>query len=304
LRTLLPHQNERSILSKKQYYHMKHKITRHSLAITSGILTFSCSSQAAILANFTDGTGTTLPDQYAGVAGSGWLGAWGTNNGPTVAVSNTSPVNSGGNYLNVTSSVANDTAVGRRFDGTSAGVDITVPVTFTFDLRVDTLTGFDTVNDYLSAHANSSAAGTNYNVSSNSSYIIRAYGASPSAGKNANEWLFYNGAGDGGSFSAANFQNSGMTVGAGTTYSFTVTNDPATKKYSVSIFDGTNTVSSSNLGWRSSSASNGIAFNNRASAVTDVESYSIDNISIVPEPGTVTLVGLAGLAVLRRRRVG
>lgn len=272
-----------------------------TLVISSALLA-SLPSQAAIVANFTDGSGTSLPDQYAGAAGSGWLGAWGTNNGPTVTVANASPINGGGNYLNVTSSVTNDTAVGRRFDGSSGGVDTTLPVTFTFALRLNTLTGWDSANDYVSVHANSAAAGTNFNVSNNSSFIIRGYGASPATGKNANQWLLYDGAGDGGGFLPANFQNSGMTIAAGTTYIFTVTNNPATKKYSVSISDGTTTVSASNLGWRANTASNGIAFNNRVSGGTDAISYSIDNISIIPEPSAVTLLGLAGLALLRRRR--
>lgn len=273
-----------------------------TLVISSALLA-SLPSQAAIVANFTDGSGTSLPDQYAGAAGSGWLGAWGTNNGPTVTVANASPINSGGNYMNVTSSVTNDTAVGRRFDGSSGGVNTTLPVTFTFALRLDTLTGWDNSNDYVSVHANSTAAGTNFNVSNNSSFIIRGYGASPAPGKNANQWLFYDGAGDAGGFLPANFVNSGMTIAAGTTYVFTVTNNPATKEYDVSIFDGTTTVSANNLGWRANTASNGIAFNNRVSSGTDVISYSVDNISIVPEPSAVTLLGLAGLAMLHRRRI-
>lgn len=279
-----------------------------SLVLSSAFLAAGLPSHAAIVANFTDGTGTSLPDQYAGAAGSGWLGAWGTTANPaapTIAIANASPVNGGGNYLTVASSNNNDNAFGRRFDGSATGVNITLPVTITFDIRIDTLTGWNSSTDYITLHASNAAAGTNYNVSANSSFIIRGYGASPLTGKNANEWLFYNGAATGaGGLDVTRFQNSGMTIATGTTYSFTVTNDPATKTYSVSIFDGTTTVSSSNLGWRASTASNGIAFNQRVNLGTDVIGYSLDNISIVPEPGSITLFGLAGLALLRRRRVG
>lgn len=281
--------------SSRLYIHMKNT----SMLVSSALFAAAMSSNAAIIANFTDGAGTTMPDQYAGVAGSGWLGAWGTNNSPTVAVASATPVNGGGNYLNVTTSITNDAAVGRRFDGTATGANIALPVTFTFDLRINTLSGWDSTNDYISVHSNTSLS--TYNVGTDSTFFIRALGASPATGINANQWLFYNGAANG-TYSAANFQSSGMAITEGTTYTFNITNDPVAKKYSVSIFDGTSTVSASDLGWRSSTASNSIAFNQKVSAGTDVIGYSIDNISIIPESATTMLLGLAGLAMLRRRR--
>jgi hypothetical protein len=261
------------------------------------LLAASNFTQADVLAEFSDGNTLLTPDQYPGGAGSGWLAGWGvTANGgptPTASVIADTPVNSGGNYLSVSSSFNNDNAIGRRFaSGLGTSVDLTLPTTITFDLRIDTLTGWDNVNDYITVHGNAAAAGTNFNVSNNSSYIIRAYGASPSAGKNANEWLFYSGAGDGGSFSAANFQNSGMTITAGKTYTFTITSDQATKKYTASIFDGTSTVTTASaLGWRAAAASNSVAINRKVNVGTDVIAYSLDNLTVqanvVAQPNVV-----------------
>lgn len=266
--------------------------------------------QAAVVANFTGGNGTASADQYAGIAGNGWTSAWQSAvtspvSTPTATVINTTPINSGGNYLSVTTNGTTDGAIGRAFDGTglNGGVDTTLPTTFSFDLRIDTLTGWDNANDYITVHAQSSA-GT-YNVSNLSTFFIRAHGASPLTGKNANEWLLYSGAGDGGAFSAANYVNSGMTIGVGTTYRFNITSYHATEKYDVSIFNGTTTVNRTGLGWRAD-ASSGIqtklAFNNKESAVSDAFTYSIDNISIIPEPSAALLGALGMLALLRRRR--
>lgn len=280
--------------------------TQKRKLIASITLALSCAatlSQAQIVANFTDGTGTSSVDQYNGIAGSGWATPWGTTDqilpNLSPAVINSSPVNGGGNYLSVTTTTLNDNALGRQFDGLTPSL---TSVSYSFDLRIDSLVGWDAANDYLTVHANNSL--TTYNVSSASSFIIRAFGASPAAGKNANEWLFYNGASNGGGYSAANFINSGMAVTAGTTYSFTIINDPTTKKYSVSIFDGVNTVSGSDLGWRASTASSALAFNHKVNTAGDSLTYSLDNIVIqaVPEPTSISLALLSGLSLIALQR--
>ena len=262
------------------------------------LLLFAASSlsRADIVAEFTDGNTLLTPDQYPGGAGSGWLAGWVATANPAAPVASViadTPVNSGGNYLSVSSSNANDNAIGRRFaSGTGTSVDLTLPTTITFDLRIDTLTGWDNANDYITVHGNTAAAGTNFNVSSNSAFIIRAYALSPSTGLNGGEWLFYNGASNGGAFGVANFQNSGMTITAGTTYKFTITNDPVAKTYTASIFDGTTTVSTASaLGWRSAAASNSIAINQKVNVGTDAIAYSLDNLTVqanvAAQPDTV-----------------
>jgi len=282
------------------------KIIHQSLLLSTALIGIVGQGHAAILANFTGGNGTSLVDQYQGIAGAGWDAGWGTSGVtvPTATVANGSPINGSGNYLNVTYSATTDGALGRDFTGTGGlGVDIAQPVTFTLDLRVNTLTGFNSNTDYLSVHATNNNDGASmFNVSGLSSFIIRAYGASPSVGENANEWLLYNGASDGATFNTDNFVNSGMALASGTTYQFIITSDPTTKKYSGSINNGTTSVNWSNLGWRSVAASDKLGFNERVSAGSDLISYSLDNISIVPEPGSLALLGMAALPVLLRRR--
>ncbi len=264
--------------------------------VALALLAISSMSHADITAEFIDGNTSLTPDQYPGGVGAGWLAGWTTTANPAApvaSVENTLPINSSGNYLGVSSSNNNDNAIGRRFaSGLGTSVDVTAPVTITLDLRVDALTGWDSTNDYITVHGNTTAAGVNYNVSGNSSFIIRGYASSPSGGVNGGEWLFYNGAGNGGGFNVANFQNSGMAITAGKTYRFTITTDPTNKKYTASIFDGTNTVTTTTpMGWRSAAASTSIAFNQKVNAGTDSIAYSIDNLTvaanIAAQPDTV-----------------
>jgi hypothetical protein len=273
-------------------------------ALSLGTAGFS--NAATVSAGFDGGNGTVSPDQYAGTSGAGWDTAWGATGAtaPTGTVTNASPVNGGGNYLSVSTSFNSDNAIGREFDNTGASGGFTTGIetlTLTFDVRIDTLTGWNSASDYLTLHAANSTGGT-YNVSAASSFIIRAFGASPAAGKNANEWLLYSGTSDGGGYSAANFVNSGMALTSGSTYTFSITNDPIAKKYSGSIFNGTTTVTWSNLGWRATTASDRFAINSRVNVGTDVLAYSLDNLTIVPEPTASSLALLTGLALLTRRR--
>lgn len=276
------------------------------IVVVVSIASISPSARAAVVATFTDGSGTSSADQFQGIAGDGWTSAWGSpaGNVPTTSVTSASPINGSGNYLSVNPNGAGDGAIGRAFDGTglNGGVNATLPVTISFDLRIDALGGWGANGDYITIH---SSTGTGaYNVSGASSFIIRGYGASPATGKNGNEWLLYSGAGDGGTFAASNFVNSGMTIAPNTTYHFTVTSNPTMETYGVTISNGTTSVSSADLGWRANAGTGlqtNLAFNHRESSTADTFGYSIDNISIVPEPSTVLLGGLGMLALLRRR---
>lgn len=295
--------------------------TPHRLALITAVSFAAASSAHAVLiADFVGGAGTAAPDQYAGIAGNGWTAAWrNSTNGSTnlaTAVANTNPINGGGNYLTVNPNGNSDQFFGRAFDGTgsSGGVDATGTVTYSFDLRIDSLAGFgDSSNDQFSFHVtNGSNTSNDYNVTNTSSFIIRAYGVTTGTAQ-AGKWAFYNGLGDAGGFNANNFVDSGMTLTANAIYHFTITSNAATEKYDISVSDGTTTVSQTNLGWRTdknfnagggNTLQNILAFGGREGTAAEDFAYSIDNISItaVPEPTTALLGSLGLIGLLRRRR--
>ncbi len=238
-----------------------------------------------ITAGFSDGAGTASVDQYQGVAGAGWAGAWSTSGTFTGAIATSAPLNSGGNYLQLAvGSTTADAAAGRSFVTTDefSGVSANKVVIEKFDIRLDSaLTNFTDVADYVTIAGNASAV----NSSGTTSFLIRAFGASPAAGKNAREWLFYNGGKDGGAYAPANWVNSGMTLAAGTVYTFTVELDPGALTYAVTVTDGITTKTVTGLGFRTSvgAVSNTLAFNGRKNATGDSLQLSVDNISIYPK---------------------
>jgi hypothetical protein len=250
----------------------------------AGLVLLSDAASARPLAGFTLGEGSDFVDQYPGIAGEGWQGSWGnTSSSPNLTVSQEFPIRDSGNYLKGISTFNSDHAIGRAFSNFGKpGVDISQPVTFHFDLRVDSLTGWDAATDYITVHANNNA--TTYNVSNASSFIIRAFGATPAAGVNANEWGIYRGTSNGAGYSAALFTNSGMPFAAGVTYTFNIVCDPATKTYSGSISNGTETVTWSDAGWRSGTASDRFAINYRVGTTGDAIATSLDNLRISNPP--------------------
>ena len=240
-------------------------------------------SAGLVTANFTDGAGTTSPDQYPGIAGSGWSGAWTTGalsaGGITAAIQTSPPLGAGGGHLRVAVASANsDCGIGRAFingNGTS-GVDGTKPVTFGFSVRLDSAnSGFTGSGEYLSIHNNTglvSASGT-------STWIIRVVGgASP-------QWQVYNGNRDGAAFSAARLVNSGMAAVPGTTYQFTVVADPVSRSYSTAISDGAGTVTLENMGFRTSATTVGDTFGTfgKKDLSADTLAYAIDSLNISGE---------------------
>ena len=142
-------------------------------------------SAGLVTAGFGDGAGTASVDQYPGIAGSGWSGAWTTGNLPsggiTADLQSTPPIGTGGNHLRMAVSSTNaDVGIGRAFvnsNGTS-GVDGTKTVTFKFDVRLDSAnSGFSSsTGDYLTIHNNTglvSASGTRHGSSASSAERAR-----------------------------------------------------------------------------------------------------------------------------------
>lgn len=236
-----------------------------------------------VTAGFTGGNGTAAADQYPGVAGSGWAGAWGTGNlpaaGVTAALQSSPQLGTGADSLRVAVvSTGADVGIGRAFLNTNGtlGVDGTKPVTFAFALRVDPATsGFTGSNDYITIQNNAGAVSS----SGSSTWIIRlSGGATP-------QWQTYNGTRDGAAFSAARMVNSGMAFTAGTTYFFTVVADPVARSYSTTISNGNATVTVPGMGFRTSASNVGDTFGIfcKKDAAGDALVFAFDTVRISGE---------------------
>lgn len=237
-----------------------------------------------VSANFDQGTGTSSVDQYPGIAGNGWSGAWTSGNlaagGVAASLQTVPPLGSGGNHLRVSlASTNSDAGIGRAFDNTNgtSGVDGTKPVTFEFNVRLEsTNTGFtSSANDYVTIHNNTglvSASGT-------ATWIIRVVGGT------SPQWQIYNGNRDGAAYSAARLVNSGMPAVPGTTYSFTIVANPQSRSYTTTISNGASNVTVAGMGFRTAASPLGDTFGTfgKKDSSADVLAYSIDSIAITGE---------------------
>jgi hypothetical protein len=314
-------------------------------AAAAAILVASVQAQTVI----DDFSGYALGDNLSTPlnAGTGWADQWRTasNNGtsPTVSgvVASASPLNSSGNYLDVSLSrgnAGNITTLYRQFSNSTLSLRTGVH-TISFFWRADSLTGFSAANDrfeFFNAH-NTGTGGedTSGLISSNnndnngnalttwSTYLFGVFGVDRGA-NNAGAGIFtaYNPAtaAIGEAFSgdryfdvgldpdgAGNGTGSGgtMAVVAGTTYAISVTVDPSIDKWNLSISNGTTTVSSTGLNfWGNPSfTGNYVSFLTRGDGAGENREFSIDSFQMVPEPSTVlALFGGLGMLALRRRR--
>ena len=272
---------------------------------------------AQIVANFTGGTGTTVVDAYAGTAGNGWLAGWGSTFS-AASLSTTSPLNGGGNYVSTLSAAGTsaDNLLFRQLNASTAaanGVSLSAPVRLKFDFRLDTSAlaagEFVTIN----MGGNSSPFS-----STNTAFAIRAYGSN-TGNATAGKWSFYNGTTTTNTASDNNWVSSSMDLVSGRVYSFTVDITPNASAaansgqigtYTVSIFDGTSTVSSTALNWRSNTATTVptiLNFHAKDNSATTSVGFSVDSISLAAVPEPASFAALSGLAILgfaasRRRR--
>lgn len=235
---------------------------------------------AAMASTFNDAEGTTSSDQYPGIGEDGWAGGWVENSSTdiTATVSSTSPLTPGaGNYLSIfngdtTTSGSNDTII-RQYTSAN-GVVLTEPHTITFDYRLDSpasqMTGSDAIVIFNST-------GTGADSSAANGYCLSAYYANGML-----QWRWQSGdkAGSG------TWINTGMAVVTGVVYHFTINLDPANKEYTVSIFDGTTTVTSAPLGYRTAAAAPAslsyLAFGSRDTTSGQTITQSLDNLTITP----------------------
>jgi len=278
---------------------------------------------AQIVANFSDGTGSSLPDQYVGAAGDGWARSWYSltssgNISISGALDDSKPLNDGGKYLQVTTSQTGgggsqqNTSLGRKYT-TYGSVDTSKAHIISFDLRIDSwaIGSTNPGSQFIGIYGNTTANMGN-NFTSTSSWMIRVF-AGASGNASAQTWAAYDGARDGSAYSTSNLQDigSGLTLQLGVTYSFTIINDPTTGSYKVTITDGETTVSTDGwLGYRTSNWGENYdddlwtVWHQQTLNINDGAKFSVDNISIaaVPEAGSLSLVGvvLVGSVCLKR----
>lgn len=218
---------------------------------------------------------------FPGTAGqNGWSDVWTYSGITTPVITSASPVNGGGNYLMFSQTSTGDSYLRRSYSGRLA---TTNDETIRCLVRADSLAGFTSINDYLTVTDGPNTAGGS---SSGSSFIIRAYGASPGGTMPAKKWALYNGGKNAGSYNAANWVDSGMAIATGKTYAFTIVLHPVSLTYDVTISDGTTSVTNTNLGFRDNGFSipNTLIFNARIGNATNILTASIDTITVSPKP--------------------
>jgi len=281
-----------------------------------------------VAAHFDGGGSSASPvvdvvDAYTGTSGDGWRSPW--KSGTSSAVSTYTVRASGdpdydeikpgesGAYLEVETDhnkSGSYAGVTRNYKAFEEGIDWTTEHIIEFTLRIDESQAdldadFTAQNDrYQIGEVNS----VRYNVDSNSRWMVACYGGTGSFvnAEDVGVWVFYDGDGLGSSMDAARNVESTVAVLSGGVYDFTITVDPDTKTYVGSVTDGTTEFTTGSLGWRKATDEIGgnLVFSTRSDSADDVRAFSLDEVLLIPEPGTLILlgIGLAMLAAMRRAR--
>lgn len=304
---------------------MKH--TPLTLAALAGLLALAVTPASAVVisddfSGYTANPGINLSNNPGG--GGPWLGNATTGFGPTGAgwligwrnasdnangstsgyvLNANPPVTGGGNYFSYTVNTAAGNTVAasslaRAYNATEVSAGGTAAFSTSFDFRADSVTG-GPVRFNLS---NSNSRTANYD--STATWVLSAYDG---------YWHVGDGPGN-------NFVSTGMALTVGVTYSITVHENPVTKEWSVSIFNGATSVSLTELAYRTANWTTG------GGSITDARwltfsasevisgasigasaTFSVDNIVIssIPEPSALALLlgtGVLGAALVRRRR--
>ena len=266
-----------------------------------------------IVANFDGGNGETSVDQYKGIAGDGWTSAWVESyhepeSALSAGVQNANPLNGGGNYLQTTLSATTGGWTNNMQGGVCrsyAVADDTAPATISMDIRLDSAVGWgdgaepdDPENERLDKVAIfGNTAGPIHGTSSSNTYSIHAEGVTGT-------WWIQNGSGWNDAY------DSGFAANFGDVYNIAIAARPGANGDGRGLFDVTITNLTSggshtalNNVWRNSGGVLGdtLCVTGRVSSDDEFVTYSVDNITIVPEPATMLLLGIGGFALLRKR---
>lgn len=279
---------------------MINRLSPLTFVLVSMLMVSRVASGAVLTLEFSGGGNSTTPvtntvDAWTGMTGSGWSSVWSsefrsTSANGAVAVENSAPIVAGdGNYLHVTYNKGTGEGQAARVSrqwNTSA-ISLTQPITMSFDLRTDT----QVAGNYQTFTIFGSSSATPF-TSGNDSWQL---------------------ASDGGGWYARN-QTSPTTstlvkiydtvtqgaITANSVWHFELTINPLTDTYGVVLTNlATNlTYSVSDLGLRNGADSSlsYINFISNVGSLATTNGFSIDNISVVPEPAVVTLLvmGLLG----------
>lgn len=251
--------------------------------------------------DFVDGNGAAFVDQYQGISGSGWTTGWvssfgGGTSAASASVTNTLPITSGGDYLHVTYDTAasgdRSARVSRQWDTSGASISLAAPINISFNFRSDTVIA-------------GAAQG----------FVIFGSSAATSSTGGNDSWKFTL---DGGGISVyndntltalASAAQAGTNV-AGTPLKFSLLIDPTANTYiaSVTRLDTNVTFTSGILTLRNGADASLSYLNFVALGGASMSGlgYSIDNITVVPEPSAFVYLGLAGLGamfLIFRRRI-
>ncbi len=271
------------------------------LAVLSlGFLLIPPAAQGAILTlEFANGNGTSLVDQYTGASGSGWNTAWtqsfgvNTTSGSAGVVNTTPLYTGGGNYLHVGfDTISGGTAsqrsarVSRQWD--TSAISLTQPIVLDFYFRSDTVAS-NTLQSFSLFGSSTATSGT----SLNDSWRIDINSTGINAFNNTT------------SVSLGTAAQTGVNV-ANTPFHFTLSLDPVADTYVVSVtrLDTNVTFTSGALAFRNG-ADASLAYLNFVSFGGASQSnlgFSLDTISVVPEPGVVSLFALGGCLVFAFRK--
>jgi len=283
-----------------------------------------------VSADFTAGSTTTEVDGYVGRPGDGWVTAWAEwkSGSATKTVTLRTPPGDGtelkeglGRYLEAkggqNTAGTGSFTVGRSYKTVDkTPIDWTKKFTIRFTVRIDEdvdATGaFTNVEERYQFFDRSNISG----VSDTTSAFVISGASKDTSGtvfpaEVAGEWTFFNGLRTG-SWDATRSVNTDVAVRTGHVYDFEVVVKPETQSYDAAVRDVTTEPNAAwvrkyNLGWRTSATAVGgyLVFAGRDGQTvsdSDLRMFSLDAVSIVPEPATLLLLIVAGtiLAAMRR----